>query len=458
MSIKYNWGFLLRTSVVSAMGGYLFGFDFAVITGGLPFLREQFSLDAYWEGFTTGSLALGCIVGCLVAGSIADKFGRKPGLLTAAAVFFLSSLSMGMAPGLGYFIGSRFFAGIGVGMASMLSPMYIAEIAPPKARGMLVAINQLTIVLGQVITHFENFLLRDNGPEAWRWMFGLGAAPSLLFFTGVLFLPESPRWLLRAGRESDARKVLNRIGPPEFANSTIKAIRDTLHGVAKVNYLQLFEKTVWPVLLIGIGLAIFQQFCGINVVFNYTTNIFQSIGASTGEQLLQAVYISLANLVFTLLAMALVDRLGRKPLLLFGAGGLAILYVFIGFVLSSGTGRGLSVMIISAIGVYAMSLAPLTWVLIAEIFPNHIRGIATSVAVLCLWAAYFILVFTFPVIEKKFGSASAFWGYAVICLLGFFFILIKVKETKGKSLEEIEMEFTGGEKSGTFRFDRQSSG
>jgi MFS family permease len=195
-------------------------------------------------------------------------------------------------------------------------------------------------------------------------------------------------------------------------------------------------------MLIGIGLAVFQQFCGINVVFNYTTNIFRSIGANTSEQLLQAVYISLANLVFTLVAMALVDRLGRKPLLLFGAGGLAILYVFIGFVLSNGTGNGLSVLIISAIGVYAMSLAPLTWVLISEIFPNHIRSKATSLAVLCLWAAYFVLVFTFPVIEKNFGSAIAFRGYAVICVLGFIFILTKVKETKGKSLEEIEKDFT----------------
>ena len=438
MAIKFNWGFLLRISLVSAMGGYLFGFDFAVITGGLPFLREQFSLDAYWEGFTTGSLALGCIAGCIVAGGIADRYGRRPGLLTAAAIFFLSSLSMGLAPNLGYFIVSRFFAGIGVGMASMLSPMYIAEIAPPKARGMLVAINQLTIVLGQVITHFENFLLRDNGPESWRWMFGLGTLPSLLFFAGVLFLPESPRWLLRTGREKETRKVLGRIGPPEFVNATVEAIRSTLHGATRVNYRQLLDKALLPVLLTGIGLAVFQQFCGINVVFNYTTNIFQSIGASTSEQLLQAVYISLANLVFTLLAMALVDRVGRKPLLLFGAGGLAILYVFIGFILSNANGRGLSLMIISAIGVYAMSLAPLTWVLISEIFPNHVRGIATSVAVVSLWAAYFILVFTFPVIEKKFGSAVAFWGYAVICLFGFVFILIRVRETKGKSLEEIE--------------------
>lgn len=438
---NYNWKFLIGVSLVSAMGGYLFGFDFAVITGGLPFLRDQFGLNEYWEGFTTGSLALGCILGCLIAGGISDKYGRKPGLLLAAAIFFLSSISMGLAPNLHFFIGSRLTAGIGVGMASMLSPMYIAEISPAGVRGRMVAINQLTIVLGQVFTHLENFLLRDNGPEAWRWMFGLGTIPSLLFFIGVFFLPESPRWLLRAGREEETRKVLARIGSSDFVNETVDAIRKTVHGEVRTNFKQVFEKAVFPIVLIGIGLAVFQQFCGINVVFNYTTNIFSSIGAGKSEQLLQAVWISLANLVFTLLAMALVDNWGRRPLMLLGAGGLTILYLIIGTLLYSHAGKGLSLFIISAIGVYAMSLAPLTWVLISEIFPNHVRGVATSVAVLSLWAAYFVLVFTFPIIEKKFGDAAAFWGYAVICAFGFVFIFLKVKETKGKSLEDIENEF-----------------
>lgn len=438
---KYNWKFLISISLVSAMGGYLFGFDFAVITGGLPFLREQFGLNEYWEGFTTGSLALGCIVGCLIAGSLSDKYGRKPGLMTAAAIFFLSSLAMAFSPDLSFFIASRFVAGIGVGMASMLSPMYIAEISPAEVRGRMVAINQLTIVLGQVITHLENFLLRDSGPDAWRWMFGLGMAPSFLFLAGVFFLPESPRWLLRAGREDETRKVLGRIGSQSFVDETIGAIKKTVHGEVKTNYLHLLEKAVLPIVLIGIGLAVFQQFCGINVVFNYTTNIFSSIGASKSEQLLQAVWISLANLVFTLVAMSLVDKWGRRPLMLIGAGGLAVLYVVIGALLYTGTAQGLATFIILAIGVYAMSLAPLTWVLISEIFPNSVRGVATSIAVLSLWLAYFVLVFTFPIIEKKFGDAMAFWGYAVICVIGFIFIYLKVKETKGKSLEDIENDF-----------------
>jgi sugar porter (SP) family MFS transporter len=443
VQVTFNTRYVFLVSLVSAMGGYLFGFDFAVITGGLPFLREQFGLDATWEGFTTGSLALGCVAGCLIAGKLADTYGRKPGLMIAAAVFAISSVGMGLAPGLSFFITARFIAGIGVGMASMLSPMYIAEIAPQAVRGRMVAINQLTIVLGQVITHSENFLLKDQGPEAWRWMFGLGIIPSLLFLFGVFILPESPRWLVKSGREEEAGKILGRVGTGDYSAQTLKAIRESMHTGEKIGYRNLLEKAILPLILIGIGLAVFQQFCGINVVFNYTTNIFKSIGASTSEQLMQAVYISLANLVFTLIAMSLVDKWGRKPLMLLGAGGLAVLYVIIGYLLHVKSGSGLVPFILLAIGTYAVSLAPVTWVLISEIFPNRVRGIATSVAVISLWLAYFILVFTFPIIEQAFGDAIAFWGYAVICVLGFFFILKKVKETKGRSLEEIEKDFAG---------------
>jgi SP family xylose:H+ symportor-like MFS transporter len=441
MRAKYNWPFLISISLVTAMGGYLFGFDFAVITGGLPFLRAEFNLDAVKEGFTTGTLALGCIAGCLFAGGLADKYGRKPGLILAASVFCVSSLAMALAPSLPFFLTGRFFAGTGVGMASMLSPMYIAEISPPEVRGRMVTINQLTIVLGQVITHFENFQLRETGPHAWRWMFGLGMIPSLLFLVGVLFVPESPRWLLKAGREAESRKVLGRIGNSSFVDNTVNAIRQTLHGETRTNFRMVFQKAVLPIVVIGICLAVFQQFCGINVVFNYTTNIFKSVGASSTEQLLQAVYISLVNLIFTLVALSLVDKWGRKSLMLIGAGGLAILYVVIGYILFKGSGTGLSIFIFMAIGVYAMSLAPLTWVLISEIFPNQIRGMATSVAVISLWLAYFILVFTFPIIEKHFGDAIAFWCYSVICVFGFLFIWKKLPETKGKSLEDIESEF-----------------
>lgn len=434
---NYNSTYIIGISFISALGGYLFGFDFAVIAGALPFLQQQFGLDAYWEGFATGSLALGAIIGCLIAGNIADKFGRKKGLLVAAALFFVSSLCMAFSANKDIFIASRFLAGIGVGMASMLSPMYIAEVAPADVRGRMVAINQLTIVTGILITNIINYSLRNIGPDAWRWMFGLGTIPSGLFFIGALALPESPRWLVNVSRKDEALKVLRKIGNNVFAETTLTSIQSSLTGHTKQGYAAAFKKGVLPAVMIGIGLAVFQQLCGINVVFNYTPRIFQSIGVSQDNQLLQTVFIGIVNLVFTILAMLLVDKLGRKPLMLIGAAGLCILYIIVVRMLAAGS-TSVSWFLLSSIGVYAMSLAPVTWVLISEIFPNKVRGVAISVAVLSLWVAYFILVFTFPVLFDKLGDKT-FYIYSAICFLGFIFVYFKVKETKGKTLEELEM-------------------
>lgn len=436
---NYNSTYIIGISFISALGGYLFGFDFAVIAGALPFLQQQFGLDAYWEGFATGSLALGAIIGCLIAGNIADKLGRKKGLLVAAALFFVSSLCMAFSVNKDIFIASRFLAGIGVGMASMLSPMYIAEIAPADVRGRMVAINQLTIVIGILITNIVNYSLRNMGEDAWRWMFGLGTIPSGLFFIGALALPESPRWLLNVSRKEEAVKVLRKIGNNVFAETTLASIQSSLTGNSKQGYAAAFKKGVLPAVMIGIGLAVFQQLCGINVVFNYTPRIFQSIGVSQDNQLLQTVFIGIVNLVFTILAMLLVDKLGRKPLMLIGSAGLCILYIVVVRMLAAGS-TTVSWFLLSSIGVYAMSLAPVTWVLISEIFPNKVRGVATSIAVLSLWAAYFILVFTFPVLFDKLGDKT-FYIYSAICLIGFVFVYFKVKETKGKTLEELETVF-----------------
>jgi MFS transporter, sugar porter (SP) family len=442
-SYKFNSRYIVAISFISALGGYLFGFDFAVISGALPFLRNEFALNAWWEGFLTGSLALGCIVGCVIAGAIADRYGRKPGLMTAAFIFAISSLGMALSNTLTVFIIMRFAAGIGVGMASMLSPMYIAEISPAAVRGRNVAINQLTIVLGILVTNLVNYLLADSGPDAWRYMFGLGMVPSILFLFGVLWLPESPRWLMQVNQQQKAQQVLNKIGDAQFAEITAADIKKSLQGSGKVSLSAVFAKSVRPAVVIGITLAVFQQFCGINVVFNYTSTIFESVGASLNQQLFETVSIGIVNLVFTLIAMWQVDKLGRKPLMLLGAGGLSIIYIILALLLKNQAAAGMiSIMVLIAIALYATSLAPVTWVLIAEIFPNQIRSRATSVAVISLWAAYFVLVFTFPVLAEKLGTFGPFYMYAGICVLGFLFVRARVKETKGKTLEEIEQQIT----------------
>ena len=441
MRTQFNFKYIIAISFISALGGYLFGFDFAVISGALPFLKVQFGLNEYWEGFTTGCLALGAIIGCLIAGGVAEKYGRRYGLLTAASIFAISSLGMATANNLTIFIFARFVAGIGVGMASMLSPLYIAEVTPSHIRGRMVAINQLTIVIGILVTNLVNYSLRDNGTEAWRWMFGLGVIPSALFIIGVIWLPESPRWLLQVGKRGKAQKILSKIGGENYAAESLISMDKTIIAHSKISYKSLFGKVVFPAVLIGIGLAVFQQLCGINVVFNYTSVLFESIGFSKDDQLLETVFIGAINLIFTILAMLLVDKLGRKPLMLIGAGGLAILYVIIANLLGVRSAN-VSWFLLAAIGLYATSLAPVTWVLISEIFPNKVRAAAISVAVLCLWAAYFMLTFTFPILYSKLQDKT-FYIYAVVCVAGFLFVWLKVKETKGKTLEEMEGIFTG---------------
>lgn len=440
---EFRYNYILRIAFISALGGYLFGFDFAVIAGALPFLKEQFAFNEYWEGFATASLALGCVVGCLIAGNLADKYGRKPGLMLAAFLFLISSFAMAFATSKGLFISARFIAGIGVGMASMLSPLYIAEISPAETRGRMVAVNQLTIVIGILVTNLVNYSLRNSGPDAWRWMVGLGAVPAAVFLAGVVLLPESPRWLVKAGKEDKASIVLSRIGNAGYTSASLLSINKSLIGSnAKFSYAEVFKKAALPAVIVGIGLAVFQQFCGINVVFNFTTTIFESIGFSTSDQLKQTVFIGIVNLVFTLFAMWQVDKLGRKPLMLTGALSLAVLYIISGLLLQNGSPLA-AWPLLAAIGLYAMTIGPVTWVLISEIFPNHIRGAATAVAVISLWLSYALLVFTFPIIAGKLGTYTPFYIYAGICVLGFWFVKTRVRETKGKSLEDLETVFTG---------------
>lgn len=440
----FNKPYIIRLAFISALGGYLFGFDFAVIAGALPFLTHQFGLNEYWTGFLTASLALGCIAGCLFAGGFSDHVGRKKALMLAAVIFFISSLAMAFSSGRNGFIIARFFAGIGVGMASVLSPMYIAEVSPASMRGQMVSINQLTLTIGILITSIVNYALREAGTDAWRWMVGLGAIPSSLFLIGVIWLPESPRWLVTQKMNEPARAIFSKIGGSVYANESIESVQNTIskESAQKVGYREVFRKAMLPAVITGIGIAVFQQWCGANAIFNYGAQIFESIGFSLGAQLKQLVIINATNLIFTLLAMWQVDKLGRKPLMIFGAAGLCVTYIITAILLKQSSPLSV-IFLLASIAIYAMTLAPVTWVLISEIFPNKIRGKATSVAVVALWIAYAVLVFTFPILAQSTGAYTPFYLYAFICLLGLVFVVRRVKETKGKTLEELERGIEG---------------
>lgn len=441
MNQNFNYRYILIISFISALGGYLFGFDFAVISGALPFLKTEFDLNSYQEGFTTACLAIGCVAGCISAGKMSEKRGRRFALRIAAFIFAVSSLCMAFSNTLLFFNISRFFAGTAVGMASVLSPMYIAEISPPAVRGRMVSLNQFAIVTGILFTNIINYFLGAGGDDSWRWMFASGAIPSVLFFAGILILPESPHWLVHNGQTEKARQVLNKIGNAAYAEHAFEQIKRPRGGAYKIPFRSIFSPQFIKPVIAGAGLAIFQQFCGINVVFNYNTTIFESLGLNKNDQLMQTVFTGAVNLVFTFVAMALVDRIGRKPLMLAGACGLAILYIFIAQALHAGSMYS-SVFLLAAIGVYASTIAPVTWVLISEIFPGDIREQATSFSVVCLWGAYFVLTFTFPLLAEVMGDiANTFYVYAAICAVGAFFIRYKISETKGVALGDMNKLF-----------------
>ncbi|MGH8335995.1 MAG: sugar porter family MFS transporter, partial [Gammaproteobacteria bacterium] len=356
------------------------------------------------------------------------------------------------------FIAWRILGGVAIGLASNLSPMYIAEVAPARMRGRLVSINQLTIVIGVLAAQIINWRLGKNlpaqatvdfirtswyGQQCWRWMFALTAVPSLLFFVGMFLVPESPRWLIRRGVMERARSVLAKIGGAAYADAEVADVKVTLQNeeAGRVRFSELLEPRMRKVLVLGVVLAVFQQWCGINVIFNYAEEIFKAAGYDISSVLKNIAWTGSVNLAFTFVALGVVDKVGRRPLMLFGSGALAMIYTVLGVCyFNSVQGLPMLMLVLAAIACYAMSLAPVTWVVISEIFPNRIRGAAMSVGVASLRAACFILTFTFPQLNKFLGPAGTFWLYAVICVLGFFFILAKLPETKNKTLEDLERE------------------
>jgi sugar porter (SP) family MFS transporter len=443
-------------SVVAALGGLLFGYDFVVIGGAKPFFERYFELTSeFARGWANSCALLGCLAGALLAGALSDRFGRKRLLFLSASLFAITSLGNALAPTFTVFVVWRMLGGVAIGLASNLSPMYIAEVAPAQMRGRLVSINQLTIVIGILLAQFVNWSIAHDLPAsaeltarswyvstAWRWMFGLTAVPSLLFFFCMFMVPESPRWLVKNGRSDRARGVLRGIGGENYSRTALADIESTLvNEIQKVDFRELLQPKMAKVLMLGVVLAVFQQWCGINVIFNYAEEIFSAAGYDISDVLKNIAWTGSVNLLFTFVALGLVDRGGRRPLMLFGAAGLAAIYVAMGFCYWAGVqGWPMLALVLAAIGCFAMSLGPVVWVVIAEIFPNRIRGAAMSVAVSSLWMACFVLTYTFPILNKRLGSAGTFWLYALICTAGFVFIALRLPETKGKTLEEIERE------------------
>ncbi|HEX3798569.1 MAG TPA: sugar porter family MFS transporter [Verrucomicrobiae bacterium] len=456
---EFNLRYVWLISIVAAMGGLLFGWDWVVIGGAKPFFQRYFQLTTDFQiGWANSCALIGCLMGAMTAGVMSDRFGRKRLLIAAALLFAVTSIGNALANNFEIFIAWRILGGLAIGLASNLSPMYIAEIAPAQIRGKLVAINQLTVVMGILLAQYINWFLVRNlpagatdefirtswfGQQGWRWMFGLTAAPSLFFFFGMLVVPESPRWLAKKGRSREATAILTKIGGANYANLAVSDIQSTLakEESEQVRFAELLHPKMRKVLVLGVVIAVFQQWCGINVIFNYAEDIFHAAGYDISTVLKNIAWTGSVNLVFTLAALGIVDRGGRRPLMLFGSAALAVIYTVMGFCYHSEVkGLPMLLLVLAAIGCYAISLAPVAWVLIAEIFPNRIRGAAMAVAVSALWIACFLLTYTFPILNSKLGSAGTFWLYAAICVLGFIFMVVKLPETKGKTLEEIERE------------------
>ena len=454
-----NKSFIYFICLVSAMGGLLFGYDWVVIGGAKPFYELFFGISdsPLMQGVAMTTALVGCLIGAMVAGVMADRYGRKPLLIISAVLFTVSAVATGIFDDFILFNIARFIGGIGIGIASALSPMYIAEISPANIRGKLVSLNQMTIVLGILGAQIANWLIAEevpvdyttdeilvswNGQMGWRWMFWAEAAPAALFLLLAFFIPESPRWQTMKGMEQKAMKTLRNIGGKQYAESEIELIKASAIADAyeeKGGLKVLFTRKYAAVLTLGIIVAVFQQWCGTNVIFNYAQEIFSDAGYSVGDVLFNIVITGVANVIFTIVALFTIDRWGRRSLMLFGSISLAVIYLILGTCYHFHiTGFFMVILVVAAISAYAMTLGPVTWVLLAEIFPNRVRGVAMATCTFALWTGCCTLTFSFPPMNAALGSSGSFWIYSVICFCGFAYLLHRCPETKGVSLEELE--------------------
>lgn len=440
--------YLTLTCLVAAAGGFLFGFDTSVISGVIEYIAAPrvYNLDEISKGWTVSCIIVGCMIGCVAAGPLSSRCGRKPALILTALVFLLSSLGCALAGSYAAFITYRIIAGVAVGAASMLAPIYIAEISPAKHRGKLVSLNLLAIFLGQSSAFYSNYFLRGVGGENnWRWMIAVMAVPSLLLLIGLCFVPESPRWLVERRRTDRALATLARINGEQAARLELSEIQTSLQRETKGRITELLQGGMFGLLAIGILLAVFQQITGINVVMYYAPAIFKSAGFGNDSALFQTALMGMVNLTFAVVSMFFVDKMGRKPLMVIGSAGMGLAMALLALTFISGRAQGYFVLfcIMGYLAAFGFSLGPVVWVLIAEIFPNRLRSYAVAIATFALWAANFVVSLSFPwLLGHLKGYCFAIYG--AMCVLCLVFVLGWLRETKGKSLEQIERDFGAG--------------
>ena len=441
---KLNVGYVLRLSLVAAFGGFLFGYDTAVIAGANKYLEAYFALDAGGLGFATGVMLLGCMAGVLLAGPAGDRLGRRTGLLLCGLGFGLSSYATAIPESLTAFWWARFAGGIAIGAVSILSPIYIAEIAPERIRGRLVALYQLAIVVGIAAAFFVNSVIQGRGDAdwntatGWRWMFAALIAPSAAFMALLAAVPESPRWLVKAGRRDAGRTVLERIGGAASAARGMAQIEEALTR-EEGRWSELLTPRYFRPLILGATLAVLSQLSGINAIMYYAPKVFEAAGTETSAAFWQTVIVGLVNFGFTFVSIALVDRLGRKPLLAVGTAAQAATLAGIGFAFHLGLGGGVLLAgVLGFVAAFAMAMGPVSWIVNSEIFPTKMRGRAMGVSIMLLWFADYVVTQTFPMLKDGIGPAATFWIYAGFSLASLLFVMFCLPETKGKTLEEIE--------------------
>jgi len=437
--MKKNAFYVIFISVIAAIGGLLFGFDTAIVAGATRYLKDQFALSSIQEGWAVSVVLIGCMFGAGISGPVSDRIGRKRFMLVSAVLFLVSAVGCALPRTMTEFVVFRFVGGLGIGSASILAPLYIAEIAPARIRGALISVNQMAIVTGILIAYFVNWAFAGVGPSNWRWMYAAGALPSVIFFILLLRVPESPRWLVKQGRESEALGVLRRVNTADLAAAEVSSIKNTL-AKEKGSLAELFRPGFRRALLIAVVLAILQQITGINAVLYYAPRIFERAGFTRMSAIGQSTIVGFVNMLFTIVAIVLVDRIGRKPLLLTAAGGMGVSLLLLGAAFRSQAFSGPLILglILLYIAFFAMAMGPIVWVVMAEIFPTRMRGSAMAIATVILWISDFAVTLSFPVIADRLNESTAFWLYAAMCAVDFVFMFVFLPETKGKTLEEIE--------------------